>query len=106
MTHIRNRWSNEEKAKEVLLKVITPYVQKTRKNLQLHNDKEWLLIPDVFRGQCINEVKNIIEENNGKVVPVPNSMTGIIESLDLTVNRCCKGLLRNMKSKQTSALVF
>ena len=42
VTHISNHSSNEEKAKEILLKIIIPSVQKTRKNLQLDNIKEWL----------------------------------------------------------------
>ena len=37
VTHTSNHWSNEEKTRESLLKVIIPYLQKTRKNLQLHN---------------------------------------------------------------------
>ena len=33
VTHNSNHRSNEEKAKEILLKVIIPYDEKTRKNL-------------------------------------------------------------------------
>lgn len=53
VAHISKHWSNEEKAKEILLKVLIPCVRKTRKNMQLHNGKEWLLILDVFGGQWL-----------------------------------------------------
>lgn len=96
VTHSSNHWSNEEKAKEILHKVIIPHVQKTRKGLQLRNDKEWLLIADVFKGQWTDGVKKIIEESNGKVVPVPANMTHIFQPLDLTVNRASKAFLRKL----------
>ena len=40
--------------------------------------------------------KKIIDENNGKVVSVPNNMTYIFQPLDLTVNRSCKVFLRKI----------
>ena len=48
----------------------------------------------IYRRQWPDEVKKIIEENNGKVVYVPNNMTHKFQSLDLTVNRCCKAFPR------------
>jgi len=96
VTHSRNHWSNEEKAKEILLKVLIPYVKKTRKSLQLHYNKEWLLISNVFKGQWTDDVKKIIEESNGKVVAVPANMTHIFQPLDLTVNRASKAFLRKL----------
>ena len=61
----------------------------------MQRDKEWLLIADVFRGQWTDAVKSIIEENNGKMTPVPANMTNVVQPLDLAVNRSCKSFLRN-----------
>ena len=77
----------------MVLKVIISYVEKNWNNLQLCNGKEWLLIADVFVGQWTDEVKKIIEENNGKDVSVPNSMAHIFELLNLTVTRLVKAFL-------------
>ena len=79
VTQSINHWSNEEKAKDILLKVIIPYVQKTRKSLKLHNEKKWLLIVDVFKDQWSDGSKKIIKENDGKVVPVPANMAHIFQ---------------------------
>ena len=48
VTHNSNHRSNEEKAKEILLKLSFLMMRKPGK---ICNDKEWLLIADVFRGQ-------------------------------------------------------
>lgn len=95
VTHTPNHWSNEEKAKELLRKVIIPHVKETRKMLGLRCDKEWLLIADVFKGQWTDGVKQIVEESNGKMVPIPANMTHIFQPLDLTVNRSSKAFLRS-----------
>ena len=81
MAHISKQWSNEEKANEILLKVLIPRVRKTRKNMQLHNGKEWLLILDIFGGQWPMKSKEINEENNGKILPVLNNMADITHTL-------------------------
>ena len=51
------------------------------------------MIADVFRGQWTNAVKSIIEENNGKMMPVPGNMTNVFQPVNLTVNRSCKSFL-------------
>ena len=95
ITHSVNHWSNEEKAKELLLSVIIPYVKKMRNELELVQDKEWVLVADVFKGQWTDAVKKIVDENNGKMVPIPANMTHIFQPLDLTVNRSSKAFLRD-----------
>ena len=77
VTHSPNHWSNEEKAIDLLKTVLVPYIKKTRKTLGLCCDKEWLLISDAFKGQWTDGVKEIVEESNGKMVPIPANMTHI-----------------------------
>ena len=71
-----------------------PYVEKKREELQLRKNQEWLLLADVFKGQWTEEVKQLVHNKNGKMVPVPNNMTHIYQPLDLAVNRSCKAFLR------------
>ena len=54
----------------------------------------WLLISDVFKGQWTQNVKDLVRESNGKMVPVPNNWTNYFQPLDLTVNKSCKEFLR------------
>ena len=95
VTHSPNHCLNEEKAIELLKTVLVPYIKETRKTLGLRCDKEWLLISDVFKGQWTDRVKKIVEESNGKMVPIAANMTHIFQRLDLTVNRSCKSFLRS-----------
>eukprot|EP00795_Rhopilema_esculentum_P000678 gene678-10384_t len=46
------------------------------------------------RANGLEDVKQLVLTNNGKVVPVPNNMTHVYPPLDLTVNRSCEAFLR------------
>ena len=65
-----------------------------RKELNLRNNQEWLLIADVFKGHWTDAVKKIVNDSHGKMMAVPNNMTNWFQPLDLTVNRSCKAHLR------------
>ena len=71
-----------------------PYVKQQIADLQLRKNQEWLLIAEVFRGQWAEAMKKRIAELHGKMVPVPNNMTHVLQPLDLTVNRSCKAHIR------------
>ena len=94
ITHTPNHWSNETKSLEMIDKVIMPYVKQQIADLQLRKNQEWLLIAEVFRGQWAEAMKKRIAELHGKMVPVPNNMTHVLQPLDLTVNRSCKAHIR------------
>ena len=53
-----------------------------------------LLTENVFQGQWTDGVKKVIEENNGKIMLIPNNMMHIFQPLDLREDRCCKAFLR------------
>ena len=57
VTHTMNHWSDEEKAKELITKLLLPYVRKKIDELHLRNKQEWLLISDVFKGQWTDAMK-------------------------------------------------
>ena len=93
ITHTEIHWSNEEKCNEFVLKILMPYFEKKREELQLRKNPEWLLLADVLKGQWTEEVKQLVHKRNGKMVPVPSNMTHIYQPLDLAVNRSCKEFL-------------
>ena len=94
VTQSPNHWSNEDKAKEILHKVIIPYERNKRSELGLRKNQPWLLIADVFKAHLTEPVKKIVAEESGKMIPVPNNLTHKFQPLDLTVNRSCKSYLR------------
>lgn len=66
--------------------MIFPYVKQTSKVMKLRNDKRWQLNADVFKDQWSDNLKQIVEENNEKLVPLPSNMTHIYQPFDLTMN--------------------
>ena len=66
--------------------MIFPYVKQTSKVMKLRNDKRWQLNADVFKDQWSDNLKQIVEENNEKLVPLPSNMTYIYQPFDLTMN--------------------
>ena len=83
---MKNHWSNEEKAIELIEKVLLPYVKNKKKELDLPSTKEWLLIADMFKEQLTDKVRSLIEKH-GKMVPVPHNMTNYFQPLNLTINQ-------------------
>ena len=58
-----------------------------------------LLIFDVFRGQITDEGTSYLLQNNIYFVTVPNNMTHLFQTLDLTVNGHCKKFMKNEFAK-------
>ena len=95
MTQNPNHWANEETSLDLLRKIITPYVVRTREELGLSKDHPWLLICDVFKAQWAGSVKDAVRKSFGKMVPVLDNWTSFFQSLDISVNKPCKDFLRN-----------
>ena len=94
VTFIKNHWSNEEKALELLNKIIFPYIDNVKERLALPSDQKAMLIFDVLRDQT---AANIIQRITGKgcvVLYVPNNMTNHFQMLDLNVNGHVKRVFR------------
>ena len=89
-----NHYSNSEESIKVIKEIVIPYVEKSRKNLNLATNFPALLIMDVFRGQMTTAVLNLLKANNILLVKVPNNMTHIFQPLDLTVNSWAKDFMR------------
>ena len=93
-TFTPNHWSNEDVMKDYIQKIIVPYVQSKRKELQLPEDFPALAIYDVFKGQVTKKVFSILEANNIYTVRVPANCTDRLQPMDLSVNKPAKEFMR------------
>ena len=93
-TFTPNHWSNEDVTKDYIQKIIVPYVQSKRKELQLPEDFPALAIYDVFKGQVTKKVFSILEANNIYTVRVPANCTDRLQPMDLSVNKPAKEFMR------------
>ena len=94
VTYMPNHWSNEDKMVEYIESIIVPYVEGKRKELKLSSDQPALAIFDVFKGQQMESVLKLLEENNILVVSVPANCTDRLQPMDLSVNRLVKEFMR------------
>ena len=80
---------------EYIERIILPYVEGKRKELELSVDQPALAIFDVFKGQQTEGVLKILEENNIHVVSVPANCTDRLQPMDLSVNKSVKEFMRS-----------
>ena len=78
--------SNEEETLKLLKEVIVPQIQNERRMLRLDVDQPALLIMNVFKGQMITAVLNMLKANNIFLMKVPANMSNLYQPLDSTVN--------------------
>ena len=62
--------------------IIIPYVQKQRNTLKLDAEYPAMLLIDVFKGQMIDPVKEILKRNNTILQKVPANLTYLFKPLD------------------------
>ena len=93
MSHKQNHWANENTSFDLIKELLVPYVRKVRQKLSLPEDRQWLLIADVFKGHWTNAVITEVKRSNCKMCATPNNMTNIFQLLDLSINRSCKSFL-------------
>ena len=89
-----NRWANEQTTKAYIEEIILPYVNEKRRQLHLEDDHPALVIFDVFKGQCTEEVLKMLNDNHIEHVLVPANCTDRLQPLDLSVNKPAKEFLR------------
>ena len=74
--------------------IIVTYIQWKRQALKLCADHPALVIFDIFKGQCQEEVCQILEDNNIYYIIVPANCTDQLQPLDLGVNKPAKDFMR------------
>ena len=99
-------WSNNKETLRLINGILLPYLEKTKKDLNLPNDQKSLLIWDVFTGQNTDAVMNRLSELNILIVNVPKNLTHLLQPLDLTTNATFKKIERKESSNYfTSAIL-
>lgn len=92
--HSPNHWANQETSLRFVRNIIVPYVRQTQAEKGLSPTHKALVIFDVFHGQTIDEVHELLEENHISVVLVPSNCTDKLQPLDLLMNKPAKGHLK------------
>ena len=75
-------------------KVIVPYVEMKREALDLDANHPALAIFDHFKGQLTERVTSALEENNIHSVLIPAAYTGLLQPMDISVNKVVRSFLR------------
>ena len=74
--------------------IIVPYVTDKRKQLGLRSNHVALVIFDVFKGQCTEEVCKLLGDNNILYMLIPANCTDQLQPLDLIVNKPAKDFMK------------
>ena len=91
-TFSENHWSNEETMHDYLVKILIPYIQEKRKNLQLGADYPALVLFDNFNGQCTERLLKLLDNNINSVI-IPANCTDRLQPMDVSVNKFAKEYL-------------
>ena len=91
--HSPNNWSNEEAVISHLTKIVSPYIQRKRKELLLPINTKVLLIFDVFKGQTTPKVIDCLKKSNCLSIFVPSNHTNLFQPLDISINKGAKSFL-------------
>ena len=74
--------------------IIVPYITEKRKQLWISSNHPALVIFDVFKGQCTEEVCKLLEDSNILYTLVPANCTDKLQPLDLSVNKPAKDFMK------------
>lgn len=95
VTFTPNHWSNEDKMKVYIIKIILPYVHCKHRELKLSSDHPELATFDVFRGQQTEDIFSLLEENNIYVVSVLANCIDCLQLMDLSINKSGKEFMQS-----------
>ena len=88
--HSSNHWSNEDTMVRYVEKVIVPFLDENRAEMNLEKTHPALALFDCFRGQVTPEFYSLIEKHNIIPVLVPANCMDKLQPMDVSVNKPVK----------------
>ena len=95
ITHSDNHWSNEFTMKEYVEKILVPYINRKRAELNLSSNQPALLIFDNFKAQTTSSMLKLLDSYTINVALLPANCTDRLQPLDLSVNKAAKDFLHS-----------
>ena len=86
----KSHWSNETETIRLLNRIIHPYAQRKKADLDLPSSQKSLIIWDAFRGHETDKVEDRLEVLDIETKGVPGNFTHLLQPLDLTTNSASK----------------
>ena len=99
------QWSNEVETLSLIDKIIAPYRENVKKELQVPNDQKFLLFWDAFKGQGTPVVPERLAESAVMVVMVPKNMTNLLKLLDGNTNDTIKKIEKKKFSIYIASII-
>ena len=93
ITHAPKRWFTEQTMVQYVHNIILSYV-KLIKELKQDDSASTLVIMNNFKGQVTDAIHMLLEENNIFVALLPVNTTGLLQPLDIAVNKPAKNYLQ------------
>ncbi len=93
-TYTPNHWANELTTERYIQKILIPYIEQKKNDLALDSNQPALVIFNRFKGQCTENILEILEKNNIRIAVVPPNCTDRLQPLDVSVNKSVKEQLR------------
>lgn len=100
-----NHWSNESTMIDYVNQIIIPYVTNKRKELDKCQDQSAVVLFDVFKGQCVESMFKLLDDNNILYVIVPANCTDKLQPLDLSVNKPAKDFMKSKFQEWYSEII-
>ena len=75
--------------------IFLPFLKAAKKELKLLHNQPALALFDNFRGQLTGQFLDLLAANNVIIVQVPPNCTGLLQPLDLSVNKAIKDSLKS-----------
>ena len=96
-SYYEKHWRNKKENLGLIDGILLPYIEKTKKDLNLLTDQKSLLIWDAFTSQNTDAVKNRLSELNILTVNVPENLTHLLQPLDLTTNEKFRNIRKRVQ---------
>ena len=96
-SYYEKHWRNKKENLGLIDGILLPYIEKTKKDLNVPTYQKSLLIWDAFTSQNTDAVKNRLSELNILTVNVPENLTHLLQPLDLTTNEKFRNIRKRVQ---------